>query len=81
MNLSIAQEFIRFRDIFFEEFARQKELNFTLREQIKFLLQEVKTLNSRLEEIEKIDHDKSINDWLEKMPEDHEGEIVDEDNF
>ena len=44
MNLSIAQEFIRFRDIFFEELARQKELNFTLREQIKFLLQEVKNL-------------------------------------
>lgn len=81
MNLSIAQEFVRFRDIFFEELARQKELNFTLREQIKFLLQEVKNLHSRLDEIEKIDRQESIQEWLEKMPDDQEGEITDEDNF
>ena len=68
MDLSIAQEFLQFREIFFVEIAKQKELNFLLKEQINALQCEVATLQHQLDDYVSKEHKDLIDKWLEKMP-------------
>ena len=81
MDLSIAQEFLQFREIFFVEIAKQKELNFLLKEQINALQCEVATLQHQLDDYVSKEHKDLIDKWLEKMPKDDEGHFPDTDNF
>ena len=81
MDLSIAQEFLQFREIFFVEIAKQKELNFCLKEQINTLQCEVATLQHQLDDYVSKEHKDLIDNWLEKMPNDEEGHLPDKDNF
>ena len=80
MDLSIAQEFLQFREMFFVEIAKQKELNFSLKEQINALQCEVATLQHQLDDYVSKEHKDLIDKWLEKMPKDEEGHLHDTDN-
>ena len=81
MDLSIAQEFLQFREMFFVEIAKQKELNFSLKEQINALQCEVATLQHQLDDYVSKEHKDLIDKWLEKMPIDEEGKLPDKENF
>ena len=81
MDLSIAQEFHQFREMFFVEIAKQKELNFSLKEQINALQCEVATLQHQLDDYVSKEHKDLIDKWLEKMPKDEEGNLPETDNF
>ena len=81
MDLSIAQEFLQFREMFFVEIAKQKELNFSLKEQINALQCEVANLQHQLDDYVSKEHKDLIDRWLEKMPIDEEGQLPDKDNF
>ena len=81
MDLSIAQEFLQFREMFFVEIAKQKELNFSLKEQINALQCEVATLQHHLDDYVSKEHKDLIDKWLEKMPKDEEGKLPDKENF
>ena len=81
MDLSIAQEFLQFREMFFVEIAKQKELNFSLKEQINSLQCEVAILQHQLDDYVSKEQKDLINKWLEKMPEDEEGKLPDTDIF
>ena len=81
MDLSIAQEFLQFREIFFVEIAKQKELNFLLKEQINALQCEVATLQHQLDDYVSKEHKDLIDKCLEKMPKVEDGHLPDTDNF
>ena len=81
MDLSIAAQFLRFKDIFFEEIAKQKELNFILKEELNALHCELAALQHQLDDYVTLEHKDLINKWLEQMPKDGEGEYPDSKNF
>tara|TARA_B100000212_G_scaffold41853_1_gene27072 strand:- start:240 stop:506 length:267 start_codon:yes stop_codon:yes gene_type:complete len=85
MDLSIAKQFLKFKEEFFKENNITKKLiktlkqkNFSLEHQIKALQDQVYILQIKIEHIKERNEEAAIKDWLSKFQLDENGYFIDD---
>ena len=85
MDISIAKQFLKFKEEFFKENTITKKLintlkqkNFSLEHKVKALQDQVYILQTKIEHIKERNEEAAIQDWLSKFQLDENGYFIDD---